>query len=517
MNKNNQILDKIVNMIRGGESETIEFKECKEKVSKSVYESICAFANNNGGHIFLGVADDTKLIGISENLVKKIKDDIITTLNDKSIFSWEILNCVLIQEYQIEKNLFIIDIFVQKSQNIIFYNKKIFFRKSSTDLDITNNTYLLSILRSEKEEFDWLSNYIEEEHFIELIDIKTIDFYLNNLVSSELLKNEKDVFSILSKKDKIMSVLRLNNLVSLELKTNTYKLKKVGLLLFGKKEFINKYFPYYKTKCLISNDLSRLTYNDYLVVESNLISAFNEIINFFESALPEPYIVRESKRISTVKPFLKELVSNVLMHRNYFFDKIKPTIIQCSKNFVLSYNPIAEINDFEIKDVQITSFSKIYNPEIVKVFRKLGYAEELGTGLRKMKKDYKSMFEKELRFFVKDSQMFFVDEDIMKKINELDITQSDNKKENNGISDTNFDTKLLNDTILNGINDTKNDTINLILKFLDSDPEITQEKLSQITKKSLPTIKRIFKQLVDNNIITRDGTNRKGSWKIVKK
>ena len=43
----------IRDLIKGGEGVTTEFKRCKNELPRSVFESIGAFLNRNGGYILL--------------------------------------------------------------------------------------------------------------------------------------------------------------------------------------------------------------------------------------------------------------------------------------------------------------------------------------------------------------------------------------------------------------------------------------------------------------------------------
>jgi predicted HTH transcriptional regulator len=47
----------IKKLISKREGISIEFKECRNKLNKDVFESICAFLNRNGGDLILGVND----------------------------------------------------------------------------------------------------------------------------------------------------------------------------------------------------------------------------------------------------------------------------------------------------------------------------------------------------------------------------------------------------------------------------------------------------------------------------
>ena len=72
----------IKNLIRKGESISIEFKECRNKLNKDVFESICAFLNRNGGDLILGVNDKGKIIGIDPEAVDQVKNELVTALNN---------------------------------------------------------------------------------------------------------------------------------------------------------------------------------------------------------------------------------------------------------------------------------------------------------------------------------------------------------------------------------------------------------------------------------------------------
>ena len=72
------------NLIDGGEGITVEFKESHADITKDVYETVCSFSNRDGGHIFLGVKNNGKIIGIQEDKTDKIKRQFVTTINNGS-------------------------------------------------------------------------------------------------------------------------------------------------------------------------------------------------------------------------------------------------------------------------------------------------------------------------------------------------------------------------------------------------------------------------------------------------
>ncbi len=60
-------------LIQKSEKIDIEFKLARNKIPHSIYETICAFNNRQGGHLILGVEDKTKkIIGIDTEYIVMI-------------------------------------------------------------------------------------------------------------------------------------------------------------------------------------------------------------------------------------------------------------------------------------------------------------------------------------------------------------------------------------------------------------------------------------------------------------
>lgn len=68
---------KIKELIRHGKSATLEFKEAgRDSLPSSLFDTICAFLNAEGGIILLGVRDDGEVSGIHPDCVAKLKADL---------------------------------------------------------------------------------------------------------------------------------------------------------------------------------------------------------------------------------------------------------------------------------------------------------------------------------------------------------------------------------------------------------------------------------------------------------
>jgi len=65
--------EKLSALISGGEGLTVAFKQSRIRLNKDVFETVCAFLNRNGGHLFLGVDDQGGIVGIEPDHIEKVR------------------------------------------------------------------------------------------------------------------------------------------------------------------------------------------------------------------------------------------------------------------------------------------------------------------------------------------------------------------------------------------------------------------------------------------------------------
>src|SRR5690625_5325178 len=140
-------MKKLQGLLNQGESIFVEFKQSKGKLNKDVFESVCAFLNRNGGHLFLGVNDDGSIVGINEKAVEKVKKDFVTSMNNPQKISPTFY--LSVEEFVVEGKS-ILYIFIPESSQVHRCNGKIFDRNEDGDLDITDNTNLVAAMYYEK-------------------------------------------------------------------------------------------------------------------------------------------------------------------------------------------------------------------------------------------------------------------------------------------------------------------------------------------------------------------------------
>ena len=73
-------------IIKQGENSQVEFKECQDRISHSVYETVCSFLNYKGGTLLLGVNDAGEIIGVNKGNAPAMVKNLINTSNNEELF-----------------------------------------------------------------------------------------------------------------------------------------------------------------------------------------------------------------------------------------------------------------------------------------------------------------------------------------------------------------------------------------------------------------------------------------------
>ena len=80
-------VETVKNLISQGEGLYVEFKRSRDSLSRSVFETICAFLNRKGGHILLGVKDEGIIEGVSDESLQMQIKTLASDMNNPQIIS----------------------------------------------------------------------------------------------------------------------------------------------------------------------------------------------------------------------------------------------------------------------------------------------------------------------------------------------------------------------------------------------------------------------------------------------
>ena len=133
--------------IKQGESHIVEFKKSASNITKDVYETVCAFSNRDGGHIFLGVNNSGTITGIHPDCIDRMKKDFVTAVNNKNKIYPPMYLTPIEYEYEGKISLYIQ---VPVHPGVCRCSGRIYDRNHESDIDITNTENLVYQLYARK-------------------------------------------------------------------------------------------------------------------------------------------------------------------------------------------------------------------------------------------------------------------------------------------------------------------------------------------------------------------------------
>ena len=382
--------DELIKLIDGGEKINVEFKESRTNLNKDVFESVCAFLNRNGGHLFLGVQNDGNIRGVDTDFIDKIKKDFVTSLNNPQVISPTFyLN---LEEIEISKRI-ILYIYVPESSQVHRCKGKIFDRNEDGDFDITDNTNLVSGLYLRKQ-----SSYTENKIF-PFAKLEDLEAELFSKVR-RMVANQKVNHPWLAMEN--LELLKSAGLYLKDLSTGQEGLTLGCILLLGKEEAIHSVLPHHRTDAILRREnIDR--YDDRDDIRINLIGSYERLMHFIAKHLNDKFYLEGDQRISIRDKIFREAVSNLLIHREY--SQSFPAKIIIEKNIVNIENSNKPHGHGPINPDNFSPYPK--NPTLAKFFKEIGLVDELGSGVRNMYK-YTRIYS--------GAEPVFIEEDVFKTL-----------------------------------------------------------------------------------------------------
>ena len=355
-------------IISKGENLKVEFKTSQTKINKDLYETICAFLNRAGGDIFLGIDDNGNIIGVDKNSIESIKKDFVTTINNPQKIQPSIY--LEINEIDIEDKT-ILHIFVPMSKSVHSLNGKIYDRNNDSDINITNKNDQIAKLYLNKQDIH------TEDKIYPYASLDDLDLELIKKV--RIIASNKRMDSHPWENLSDMELLKNSGLYKKDITTNKEGLTLAAILLFGKDETIASALPHHKTD-LILRKINLDRYDDREILTTNLIDSYYGMMKFVKKHLNDPFYLEDDMRISLRDKIFREAVANSLIHREYSSPFVAKMIIENNK--VVFEN--ANIPHFytQLTPNNFTPYPK--NPTIAKIFREIGFADELGSGVKNL-------------------------------------------------------------------------------------------------------------------------------------
>lgn len=132
-----------------------------------------------------------------------------------------------------------------------------------------------------------------------------------------------------------------------------------GLLLLGREDVIMSVCPTYKTDAILRRvNLDR--YDDRAIIYKNLVESYDLLMQFAQKHLSDKFFMEGVQTVSLRDKIVREMISNILMHREFSSVFISKFIIE--KERIYTENPCRAQNHIEITPDHFTPVSK--NPII---------------------------------------------------------------------------------------------------------------------------------------------------------
>lgn len=474
-------VEELKNIIRTGEKIDVEFKQSENDLTKDVYQSVCAFNNRNGGHIILGIIDKTKEVrGVNSEKVDKMLKDFTTSINNANKINPPMY---LTPEVLDVEGKVLIYIWVPEGTQLRRLNGRIWDRTYEGDIDITDNAELVYKMYARKQS-TYFVNKVYPKLGLQYLDSDVI----RRAKQMALSRVDNHPWTNMGEEE----ILRSTGLILTDPDTGDEGITLAAILLFGKDNTIMSVLPQYKTDAIYRvKNVDR--YDDREVIITNLIDSYRKLMDFGKKHLNDIFVLDGDQSVSARDKILREIISNILAHRDYSNAYTAQFVIE--SNRIYTKNSNLPHGHGELKLNQFEPFPK--NPPISKVFREIGYADELGSGMRNTNK-YTKLYSGGTPLFLEDNIFEIVIP--MESVANLQV----GPERITGV----------NDKVNDRVNEKVNETEKTLLSLLRINPEYTVTQLSEITNVSRKTIAVRLKKLKDKGIIERVGSSRKGYWKI---
>ncbi|MCB1119694.1 MAG: putative DNA binding domain-containing protein [Chlamydiia bacterium] len=339
------------------ESKTLEFKRDLSS-SKPILKTIIAFANTSGGVLIIGKEPDGKVCGVSNifEAEEKISSLIADSIRPGILPEIDIVTVE-------GKDLLMIRVSRWKGP---FYLKKegpkegVYIRIGSTSRRAEAG--LLAEMERD------LNQIVFDEQPITEVGVEGIDQNAMKVSFKQKLTKE--------------------NLRSLKIVVpyqNTEVASVGGIILFGKENIRQNFFPNVKMSCARFQDETKTQFIDRCEVVGSILKLLEEVPRFIRRNTRLASIIEGMKR-KDIQEYpetaIREVLVNALVHADYSI-KEKHFQLAIYSNRLEIINPGEFPLGFTMDDFK-SGVSHIRNRTIVRVFKALEHVEEWGSGYRRI-------------------------------------------------------------------------------------------------------------------------------------
>ena len=453
------------------ESLTIEFKSDISKLQNSeIFEAVVAFANTDGGDLYLGVEDTGEITGLHPDHMNP------TTLS--AFIANNTTPPVSVRVEVIEENLPVLKISVPKSYaNIIATSTgKILRRRLKADgspENIPMFPFELATRLSDLRLLDYTALSIQDSQIedldpIEIERLRTLILSYNgdkNLLDLDNVELLKSLGFVREQDEKLLLTI-------------------AGVLMVGKVQALKKYIPTMQSVFQVTEGTSVRVNDDFTLP---ILASIEKLNSYLEAWNKEQEIEMGLFRMSAPdydKRALREAIVNAYSHRDY--SKMGRVRVAISDDGLTVANPGGFIEGISVQNL-LTAEPHGRNPLLADALKRIGLAEKTGRGIDRiyegslifgrMLPDYSASTSVTVSLFIPKSNP------------DIQIARMISNEQN----------RLGRPLPINTL---------LVLNALKDSPRATAEQLSTIVNLTETIIKIILEKSVENGLVEAFGNGK---------
>ncbi len=338
------------------------------KVEKDVFETLCSFANRQGGSILLGVLDDGSAPGVSPESVVSLERNIVNVVNNPNLFN--VAPAIEFERLGAESGNVVLRVWVPMGPALYSFKGVVYDRVADVDAKVKTDAQRAAMIIRKQ-------NYYTEKTVYPWVTEDDLDLGALAVVRREVRAARED-HPWLSLDDG--ELLRAARLYSRDPATGERGFNLAAVMLLGRRETILDVAPVYRTDVVLSRSGNE-RYDDRLVCTGNLVEAYGEISAFCRKWLPDAFALgSDGNRVSVRDVIVRELVANSLIHREYTSPHIARITIDGDGIITRNASRALYAGPVTLDNLDPTP----KNPVIANFFTQMGRSEELGSGVRNL-------------------------------------------------------------------------------------------------------------------------------------
>ncbi len=318
-----------------------------------------------GGHIFLGVKDNGDILGVNPEHVVCMKKNFVNVINNDNKMYPPLYLTPVEFEYDGKTILYIR---VPVSPSVCRCSGRIYDRNYEGDFDITDQQEAVYRLYTRKQ-----NSYFVNRVFPVFKPSDLRHDLIERARAMTRARMENHPWKSMSDEE----LLRTSGLILRDSMIGKEGITLAAILLFGPDELLFSVLSHYKTDA-IYRVFNVDRYDDRDVIATNLLDSYNRLFEFGCRHLNDNFTLEGIISISPRDRILREIISNLLAHRDYSNAYVAKFVIEKDKLYTENANISHGFGSLEL--ATFSPFPK--NPAISKVFREIELADELGSGMR---------------------------------------------------------------------------------------------------------------------------------------